>query len=253
VGNEKFTAAPSEIFRTASGLLDIFANEQRRFETLRDLIERPDLKADERFAERQTRKRNRDASRAVIEERLVARGASDWEALLNAHCVPAGRVLGAPAILDHPQLRERHFVETLPASKTDGESLRVTRPGFRLDEPLPVAASPPALGAETRSRLRHIGRTDDEINQLARAGATAGRCSHRAWCRTCRPDLHDCERSRSRMHAVAPARVRPRSPACTRWHRTASYCDSIRCIETLLPPPQSHADDRPLTPVNVLP
>jgi len=171
MGNENFTAAPSGTFRTGSGLLNISANEQRQFETLCDLIERPDLKADERFAERQARLRNRDALRALIEERLVARSAGDWEALLNAHGVPAGRVLGVPEILDHPQVRERHFVETLPARKTDGESLRVTRPGFRLDEPLPVPAGPPALGADTRSWLRRLGRTDDEINELARAGA----------------------------------------------------------------------------------
>lgn len=173
MGNENFTAAPSGTFRTGSGLLNISANEQRQFETLCDLIERPDLKIDERFAERQTRKRNRDALRTLIEDRLVARSAVDWEALLNAHGVPAGQVLGIPEILDHPQVRERNFVESLPATNPDGESLRITRPGFRLDEPLPVPASPPALGADTRSWLRRLGHTDREITELVHAGVIA--------------------------------------------------------------------------------
>ena len=170
MGNENFTAAPSGTFRTGDGLLNISANEQKQFETLCDLIGAPELKTDARFAERQTRKRNRNALSVLIEERLIARSAVEWEALLNAQGVPAGQVLSVPQILDHPQVRDRQFLESLPAAGSSGESLRVTRPGFRLDEPLPPPASPPALGADTRSWLRRLGRTDDAINELVAAG-----------------------------------------------------------------------------------
>ena len=170
MGNENFTAAPSGTFRTGNGLLNISANEQQQFETLCDLIGRPDLASDARFAERHSRKRHRDELRALIEGRLVARGAAEWETLFNAHGVPAGQVLGVPEILDEPQVRDRGFVETLPATKPDGGSLRVTRPGFRLDEPMPAPAGPPALGADTRSWLRRLGRSDEEIDAMARAG-----------------------------------------------------------------------------------
>jgi crotonobetainyl-CoA:carnitine CoA-transferase CaiB-like acyl-CoA transferase len=77
MGNENATAAPSGTFRTRTGPLNIAANEQKQFEALTDLIGRPDLKTDPRFAERQARKDNRDALRNLIEEALVGRPAEE--------------------------------------------------------------------------------------------------------------------------------------------------------------------------------
>jgi crotonobetainyl-CoA:carnitine CoA-transferase CaiB-like acyl-CoA transferase len=173
MGNENATAAPSGTFRTGDGLLNISANEQRQFEALCELLGRPELKTDARFAERQERKRNREVLRELIEERLAGRSAVEWEQVLNLHGVPAGQVLSVPQILDHPQLQERHFVESLPVTGSNGAPLRITRPGFRLDEELPVPATPPALGADTRALLRELGRTDAEIDALVQGGAVA--------------------------------------------------------------------------------
>ena len=150
MGNENVTAAPSGTFRTGTGPLNISANEQRQFETLCELIGRPELKTDPRFAERQIRKDNRDALRQLIEEALAARPAEEWEDLLNTRGVPAGRVLGVPEILTEPQIVERGLVEALPLEGSRGDPLRVTRPGFRLDEAFPPPSAPPALGADTR-------------------------------------------------------------------------------------------------------
>ena len=61
MGNENFTAAPSGTFATGGGPLNIAANEQKQYETLCDLVGRPDLKSDSRFADRQSRKLNRAA------------------------------------------------------------------------------------------------------------------------------------------------------------------------------------------------
>jgi CoA:oxalate CoA-transferase len=173
MGNENFTAAPSGTFRTANGLLNIAANEQRQFATLCNLIGRPELETDPRFSERQARKDNRDVLRDLIEECLAARSAAEWEQLFNQHGVPAGQVLSLPEILDDPQLTGRQFVESLPTPGSNGEALRITRPGFRLAESLPAPTAPPALGADTRAWLRKLGRTDEQIDELARKGVIA--------------------------------------------------------------------------------
>ena len=107
MGNENITAAPSGTFRTGDGLLNIAANKQEQFVTLCGLVGRPDLAADPRFAERETRKQQPRALKALIEEALAGGPAAAWEAKLNKAGVPAGRVLTIPQVLEEEQVRRR--------------------------------------------------------------------------------------------------------------------------------------------------
>lgn len=173
MGNENFTACPSGTFTTKTGPLNIAANEQKQYDKLCDLIERPDLKSDPRFAERQNRKVHRDALNREINKGLASRPAEEWERLLNAAGVPAGCVLSVPEVLRQPQVVDRGFVETLAATNPKGEPLRVTRPGFRLDEGFPAPQPPPRLGADTAAWLARIGYAAEDIARLRAAGVVA--------------------------------------------------------------------------------
>lgn len=173
MGNENFTASPSGTFRTASGPLNIAANEQKQFEALCDLIERPELKSDPRFSERQARKTHREALHRLIDDALLARSAEEWESMLNQRGVPSGCVLTVPQVLSHPQLQERGFIEQLPIEGSKGRPLRVTRPGFCLEEPFPAPGAPPVLGANTCDWLERLGYGAEEIDRLASEGIVA--------------------------------------------------------------------------------
>jgi CoA:oxalate CoA-transferase len=170
MGNENFTAAPSGTFRTGQGPLNIAANEQKQFERLCDLIGRPDLAADPMYTDRQSRKTHRIALKAEIETSLIERGAAEWEELLNAAGVPAGQVLNVPDALANDQLASRRFVETLDAANQSGQPLRVTRPGFLLDEAYPTPSAPPILGQDTKAWLMRAGYSESEIEELEVAG-----------------------------------------------------------------------------------
>ncbi|MET4349261.1 CoA transferase [Bradyrhizobium sp. RT9a] len=171
MGNENFTAAPSGTFRTATGPLNIAANEQKQYRTLCDLIGRSDLKTDPRFAKREARKLNRTSLNEELNAALSSRPAEEWESLLNASGVPAGCVLTVPQILQQPQLLDRNFVETLPTEQADESPLRITRPGFRLDEEFPIPSLPPSLGADTERWLTRLGYTGREIEQMISSGS----------------------------------------------------------------------------------
>lgn len=173
MGNENFTAAPSGTFRTATGPLNIAANEQKQYEALCDLVGRPDLKPDPRFAARQARKQNRAALKDELEAALAAKGAEEWEALFNAKGVPAGCVLSVPQVLREAQVADRQFVETIDGTTTTGAALRVTRPGFRIDGGFPKPSPPPVLGQDTEHWLRALGYNAEEIDHLRTSGATA--------------------------------------------------------------------------------
>jgi crotonobetainyl-CoA:carnitine CoA-transferase CaiB-like acyl-CoA transferase len=147
MGNDNMTAAPSGAFRTGDGLLNIAANKQEQFVTLMSLIGRPDLADDPRFAERETRKANRAALTVAMEEALAARPAAEWEQVLHAAGVPAGRVLTIPQVLAEPQVMQREVTARFENVPGTAAPLTVVRGGFMVDgvAPLPKIA-PPSLG-----------------------------------------------------------------------------------------------------------
>lgn len=168
MGNQNFTAAPSGTFRTKDGLLNIAANESKQYRALCDLIGRPDLLTDPRFAERQQRKQNREQLNVQVERALAGKTAAEWETLMTAKGIPAGRVLKVPDVLTQPHIAHRRF---LVEFEKDGRSQRVTRPGFRLsaDEAGPQGPAP-ALSEHTDFWLKKLGYDDEQVSRLHEDG-----------------------------------------------------------------------------------
>lgn len=167
MGNENMTAAPSGAFRTGDGLLNIAANKQEQFVTLCRLIGRPELASDVRFAERETRKQNRIALKALIEDALASGSAAAWEETFNRAGVPAGRVLTIPQILQERQVIERGMTARFPAVSGMDQPLTVVRGGFMVDGEAPLPSRPPpALG-------EHMGEVFAGLPPRARKRAKA--------------------------------------------------------------------------------
>lgn len=158
MGNDNFTAAPSGAFQTGDGLLNIAANKQEQFHELARLIGRADLIEDQRFSERETRKRNRAALTVEIEEGLANKSAAEWETLLNRAGVPAGRVLSVPDALQLAQVRHRQFIHRFEEGDAElGKDLQVCLAGYQVDgQPCAPMTPPPTLGADTESLLAEI-------------------------------------------------------------------------------------------------
>jgi crotonobetainyl-CoA:carnitine CoA-transferase CaiB-like acyl-CoA transferase len=153
MGNENMTAAPSGAFRTGKGLLNIAANRQVQFEKLCDLLGRPELKTDPRFAERERRKANRAALTAELEAALATHGAAEWAAACNRLGIPAGEVLTVPEALAQPQLAERGFLKSFESVPGVDRPVRVSRAGFRLASGDPAPASPPPLLGQDNAEI----------------------------------------------------------------------------------------------------
>jgi crotonobetainyl-CoA:carnitine CoA-transferase CaiB-like acyl-CoA transferase len=172
MGNENFTASPSGTFRTADRPLNIAANEDSQYRSLCDLIGRPDLKTDSRFADRETRKNNRAAMNAEIEPELMRRSADEWEPLMVAAGIPAGRVLTVPEILAHPHVTQRQFVTSFAAGlDATADDQHVTCGGFQLDGEAAIPATPaPSLSEHTATWLGRLGYDENQIAALRAEG-----------------------------------------------------------------------------------
>ena len=169
MGNDNFTAAPSGVFRTKDGHINIAANKQEQWESVCDVLGVPELKADERFQKRDIRKQNRKQLTPLLEAKLAERGTREWVDLLNAKDVPSGEILGLEEALLQPQIRHRGTLKQVPV-----EGLG-TLPLFGLTAqfektPGDITAPPPRLGAHTAEVLASVGVTPEELATLKSKG-----------------------------------------------------------------------------------
>lgn len=171
MGNENHTASPSGTFRTGDGLLNIVNNEQKQWEKLCEVIARPELRTDPRFAERNARIDHRDELRAIVEDALKAKSASEWDRLFDEAGVPAGPILTVPDIVRHPHLESRDLIKRFADAPGVARDIAVTRVGFRLSREQPdVDRPPPQLGQDTDEVLRAAGYSGEEIANFRRTG-----------------------------------------------------------------------------------
>jgi crotonobetainyl-CoA:carnitine CoA-transferase CaiB-like acyl-CoA transferase len=169
MGNDNFTAAPSGTFRTQDGHVNIAANKQEQWEAVCDVLELPELKADPRFQERDTRKHNRKALTPLLEARLRERPTQHWVDALNARDVPSGAILSLEQALRQPQVVHRGVLQKVNVPELgDIEVFGLTAQFERTAAP--VTTPPPKLGQHTAEVLGRLGLSEGELVELRQQG-----------------------------------------------------------------------------------
>ncbi|MDO9693670.1 MAG: CoA transferase [Candidatus Latescibacteria bacterium] len=165
MGNDNFTAAPSGTFRTLDGHINIAANKQEQWEAVCDVLELAELKADPRFQERDTRKKNRRALTPLLEARLVEGTTLHWVEALNARDVPSGDILSLRQALRQPQIAHRGVLQKVNVPGLgDIEVFGLT--ALFDGESGPVTTPPPTLGQHNAEILGRLGFTAEQLAEL---------------------------------------------------------------------------------------
>ena len=167
---------PFQNFKAKDGWFVVAAAKQKFWETLCEVIDRPDLNSDERFSTMVARDQNRDALLPILKDVFAERTVDEWISLLVEAGVPSSKVNSVLEALDDPQTVDRggiieHDHPTLGNVRTIASPLRLSdEEGNELRAQPPDAG--PSRGEHTRQVLVELcGYDDRKINFLADAGA----------------------------------------------------------------------------------
>jgi crotonobetainyl-CoA:carnitine CoA-transferase CaiB-like acyl-CoA transferase len=144
-------------------------NEREWLRLCEQVLERPDLATDARFAGNENRLRNREALEPQIEAALSRFSVEEAEAALERAQVPYARLNDVAEVLTHPQVlqRGRLLREELPG----GASVDVLRAPFNIEGVEEAASAVPAVGQHTDEVLAELGYEAAAVEALRAAGA----------------------------------------------------------------------------------
>jgi crotonobetainyl-CoA:carnitine CoA-transferase CaiB-like acyl-CoA transferase len=158
--------APYQAYPTADGWITIGAANQRNWTRLLDVLERPDIGVDARFADNAARMANLSELERVLSQIFRQRKSSDWLMRLDQAGVPAGPVRSVGEMHADQQAKAREMVVDTqhPAAGT------VTTIGLPVKfsaTPGGVKAPAPLYGQHTRTVLQTLGYGESEIAKMA--------------------------------------------------------------------------------------
>ncbi len=152
MGNRHPSIAPYETLRCADGPLAVACGNDRQFGRLCDVLGRPELATDPRFAANPSRVEHRAALVGELEAALATGTAATWEDRLTAAGVPAGPVSDIGGALDRARA-----LGLAPLVPVDGaqQVRHPVRYGAAGTEP---PSAPPRLGEHTGAIRGWLGR-----------------------------------------------------------------------------------------------
>jgi len=159
-GNAHPSIVPYGVFDAQDGPLIIAVGNNAQFGRFcTDVIDRPDLAADERYKTNLVRGQNRDTLVPELLRELRARPRAQLLQRLAAVGIPCGEVLGLYEALTSPRAASAGLVTQQP-HPVAGHT-HVMAPPYRLDgERLPVRCAPPQLGEATGEVLGQLAGVD---------------------------------------------------------------------------------------------
>jgi formyl-CoA transferase len=170
LGNDHPNIAPYQVLPTADGSFIVACGNDNLFGKFSQVLGRPELAADARFATNGKRVANRAELTRIISEITAKRSMRDWLDALEKAGVPCGPINSLEQVFAEPQAVARGLRMEMP-HPTAGKVSLVRSPMRFSETPLQHEVPPPTLGQHTEEVLRKVlGKSEGEVARLRSEG-----------------------------------------------------------------------------------
>jgi crotonobetainyl-CoA:carnitine CoA-transferase CaiB-like acyl-CoA transferase len=157
-------------YETKDGYVCALIYNDKHWKAFFEMVGRPDMVADSRFASAEGRSQNFDAVYSFVADEMARRTTEEWLHALERADIPVQRMNSLEDILRDPHLAAiGYFTPIEHPSEGKLLSMKVpsewseTQPGYRRHAP--------RLGEHTREVLKEAGYSDAQIDAMAESGA----------------------------------------------------------------------------------
>lgn len=155
LGNAHPNIAPYEAFRARDRWFVMGAANEKQWNKLCEVIEKPELQDDVRFITNTDRVANRAALSEKLNDLFSTQNADDWLANFREAGLPCGPINAIPDVFSHPQAEARDL--SLNVEHATAGKVTVTGFPYKFSQtPAEIHHPPPLLGEHTQEVLTDL-------------------------------------------------------------------------------------------------
>ena len=162
LGSVSRNMVPAQAFDCEDRQIILAVGTDDQFRKLMNVLGRPEVGEDPRFATNRARKQNRDALVPMLSELFKQRPASFWVDSLTARAVPCGPVNDVKQVFEDPHVQHRGMKMQMD-HPTIGQVTLLGNPAKLSVTPPRYRRPPPLLGQHTEEVLREFAGADDAL------------------------------------------------------------------------------------------
>src|SRR5436190_20041472 len=169
-GYARMLAPDRRPYPTKDGYVCALIYNDKQWAAYFNVIGRPEMKADPKFATQEARSKNYDYAYAFVAEEMKKRSTAEWIAALEGADIPVQRMNSLADIVADPHLAATGFFRTVE-HPTEGKVRSMAVPSEWSQSAPEYRRHAPRLGEHTREVLQEAGYPKDKIERLIASGA----------------------------------------------------------------------------------
>ena len=174
-GNKYISSAPYDSFKAKDDYFVIASGTDKHFAALSGAMGMPELSKNELYHDTESRKKNADSLKKIIEDWAADKSVSEVVAAIDAVGVPAAPIYNCEQLCnDKSIVEEREMLVKIPAPKNHPEAPELTVIGnpIKMEEtPCQYVKAAPELGEDNADIFRELGFSDEELAHYREVGA----------------------------------------------------------------------------------